>query len=88
MAASVSGVALIALANVWRADASGRDVLRGDLLEVGAVLAWGETNLSAPRTVCMIDPPNVASLRVAAKCGYREWTRAKYKGHEVMLFER
>jgi drug/metabolite transporter (DMT)-like permease len=41
VAASVAGVALIALENVWRADASGRDVLRGDLLEVGAVLAWG-----------------------------------------------
>src|SRR3954451_6473699 len=37
VAASVAGVALIALENVWRADATGRDVLRGDLLEVGAV---------------------------------------------------
>ena len=39
--ASVAGVALIALENVVRADPAGRDVLRGDLLEVGAVLAWG-----------------------------------------------
>lgn len=38
---SVAGVALIALENVLRADPAGRDVLRGDLLEVGAVLAWG-----------------------------------------------
>jgi drug/metabolite transporter (DMT)-like permease len=38
---SVMGVALIALENVLRADPAGRDVLRGDLLEVGAVLAWG-----------------------------------------------
>jgi RimJ/RimL family protein N-acetyltransferase len=55
---------------------------------VRAVLAWAETNLSAQRTVCMIDPPNAPSLRVAAKCGYREWTRAKYKEAEVILFER
>ena len=41
VAGSVAGVALIALENLWRADAAGRDVLRGDLLEVGAVLAWG-----------------------------------------------
>ena len=39
--ASVAGVALIALENAMRADPAGRDVLRGDLLEVGAVLAWG-----------------------------------------------
>ncbi len=39
--ASVAGVALIALENVLRADPAGRDALRGDLLEVGAVLAWG-----------------------------------------------
>lgn len=38
---SVAGVALIALENVMRADPAGRDALRGDLLEVGAVLAWG-----------------------------------------------
>jgi drug/metabolite transporter (DMT)-like permease len=39
--ASVFGLGMIALENAFRADATGRDVLRGDLLEVGAVLAWG-----------------------------------------------
>ena len=39
--ASVAGVALVALENLWSADATGRDVLRGDLLEIGAVLSWG-----------------------------------------------
>ena len=41
VAASVAGVSLIAMENLWRADPAGRDVLRGDLLEVGAVIAWG-----------------------------------------------
>jgi drug/metabolite transporter (DMT)-like permease len=41
VALSVLGVALIALENLTRADAAGQDVFRGDLLEVGAVLAWG-----------------------------------------------
>lgn len=41
VASSVAGVALIALENVVRADPAGLDALRGDLLEVGAVLAWG-----------------------------------------------
>ena len=40
---SVLGVAVIALENVLTstATADGRDVVRGDLLEVGAVIAWG-----------------------------------------------
>ncbi len=41
VAASVAGVALIALGNLWTADPAGLDALRGDLLEVGAVVSWG-----------------------------------------------
>ena len=53
---------------------------------VMAVLAWSATAFQ--RTVCVIDPDNAASLRVAAKCGYRELARALYKGSEVIAFER
>jgi len=54
-----------------------------------AVLAWG-TNHFGPerRTVCMIHPENLASLRVAQKCGYREYARTTYKGDATVLFER
>jgi RimJ/RimL family protein N-acetyltransferase len=55
---------------------------------VGAVLAWSDANLPAPRTVCMITPANAASVRVAEKCGYREWTRTTYKDTDVTLYER
>lgn len=41
VAASVVGVALIAMENLGKVGAEGRDALRGDLLEVAAVLAWG-----------------------------------------------
>lgn len=41
VALSVAGVALIAFENVMSADIAGRDIFRGDLLEVGAVLTWG-----------------------------------------------
>ena len=41
VAASVVGVALIALENWGKAGAEGSDALRGDFLEVAAVLAWG-----------------------------------------------
>lgn len=55
---------------------------------VRAVLAWADANLPAPRTVCMITPANAASVRVAEKCGYREWTRTTYKDADVLLYER
>ena len=55
---------------------------------VRAALSWAETELGAKRTVCMVDVGNVASVRVAEKCGYREWCRASYKGADAILFER
>ena len=55
---------------------------------VRAALSWGDAHLHAPRTVCMINPGNAASIRVAEKCGYREYARAAYKGGESILFER
>ena len=41
-----------------------------------------------PRTVCIIDPDNLASQRVAARLGYRQLGRADYKAVEVIVFER
>jgi RimJ/RimL family protein N-acetyltransferase len=51
-----------------------------------AVLAWA--GAAHPRTVCIIDPDNFASLRVAAKLGYHEIGRADFKGHPIIVFER
>lgn len=53
---------------------------------VTAVLAWADATY--PRTVCLINHDHVASLRVAAKCGYREFARTDYKGVEVIVLER
>ncbi len=55
---------------------------------VRAALGWFEAERGRARTVCLIDPDNAASIRVAVKCGYREWTRTTYKGETVILFER
>ncbi len=55
---------------------------------VRAVLAWSDANLGSPRTVCMIDEGNAASIRVALKCGFKEWHRTLYKGTGVALFQR
>jgi RimJ/RimL family protein N-acetyltransferase len=53
-----------------------------------AAIAWLEAARGRERTVCMIDPANAPSRRVAEKLGYREYTRAPYKDHTTVLFER
>ena len=50
--------------------------------------AWYEKRFGALRTVCMIAPENNASLRVADKCGYREFAQTLYKNEPVILLER
>lgn len=54
---------------------------------VSAALAWGEGQGFA-RTVCMIAPENVPSIRVAERAGYREYARTSSKGSPTILFER
>ncbi len=53
-----------------------------------AALAWADAHLSATRTVCMISPENLASLKLAARVGYRSYATTTYKDHPVQLFER
>lgn len=55
---------------------------------VGAVVAWGEKRFGLTKTVCLIDPDNAASLKVAGKHGFQEVTRTVYGGHPVILLQR
>lgn len=55
---------------------------------VQGILAWGDANFPGQRTVCIIQPVNRASIRVAEKCGYRLMTEGKYRGQPTLLFER
>jgi len=55
---------------------------------VRAVIAWGDEHLPSPRTACIIAPENLASIRVATKCGYRESERTTYKGNPTLVFSR
>ena len=52
-----------------------------------SALAWADTSLDTP-TACMIAPENLASIKVAGKCGYAETGRSTYKGEASILFER
>jgi RimJ/RimL family protein N-acetyltransferase len=55
---------------------------------VRAVITWGDTHFPTPRTACIIHPENLASIRVAEKCAYREFQRTTYKSHPTIMFVR
>ena len=55
---------------------------------VSAALAWADAHLAAPRTACLIDPGNAASLGLARKVGFVERARTLYKGQPAIVLER
>jgi RimJ/RimL family protein N-acetyltransferase len=55
---------------------------------VRAAIAWGDARFGSQATTCLIHTENTASVRVAEKCGYREWQKTTYKDSEVMLYTR
>jgi RimJ/RimL family protein N-acetyltransferase len=55
---------------------------------VRAIVAWGDQRFGSVRTVCLIHPENLRSVRVAEKCGYKELHRTTYKAQPTVVFER
>jgi RimJ/RimL family protein N-acetyltransferase len=55
---------------------------------VAAILGWAESHFGKVRMVCIIDPQNAPSLRVAARTGFKEFARTTYKGDAIVLLER
>jgi RimJ/RimL family protein N-acetyltransferase len=53
---------------------------------VRAVVAWGKRHFGPVTTVCLINPQNLQSIRVARKCGYQEWRPAVYNGLPTLIF--
>jgi RimJ/RimL family protein N-acetyltransferase len=53
-----------------------------------AMLAWTDTALAAPRTVCLIHPANTPSLRLAGRLGFTRFAETLYKGRHAVLLER
>ena len=52
-----------------------------------AVLGWSDAHGLA-RTMCIIDPDNIASIRLAGKIGYRVLVRGTYHDRPIDLYER
>ncbi|SDQ93412.1 Protein N-acetyltransferase, RimJ/RimL family [Rhizobiales bacterium GAS191] len=55
---------------------------------VEAALAWGAAHLRPGRSVCIIAPDNLASIKLAQRRGYRELRRTNYHGRQIIVFER
>ena len=55
---------------------------------ISAVTAWGDSHFAIKRTACIIAPENAASIRVAEKCGYREFRRTTYHGNPTVMYVR
>ncbi|CAN7327855.1 GNAT family N-acetyltransferase [Rhizobium sp. LjRoot254] len=53
-----------------------------------AAIVWFDSHFPSPRTVCMIEPDNTASLRLAERFGFREFDRGEYKGSLNIFLER
>lgn len=49
---------------------------------------WWDRQAFRRRTVCMIDPENLPSIKLAERAGYSEYMRADYEGDELILMER
>ena len=55
---------------------------------VQAAHDWFFERREKVRTVCIINPENLPSVRVAERIGYRPFNEATYKGSTVTMFER
>jgi RimJ/RimL family protein N-acetyltransferase len=53
-----------------------------------AAVAWSDKHFGHARTACIIAPENASSIRVAEKCGYREFQRTIYKDQPTIMFVR
>lgn len=53
-----------------------------------AAQGWLDAAQARPRCVCMIEPANTASVRVALKLGYRRLGEATYGASPVLMYER
>jgi RimJ/RimL family protein N-acetyltransferase len=53
---------------------------------VAAALAWADSRYAA--TLCIIDPENAPSIRVARRAGFRELAHTQYRGDPTIMYRR
>ena len=55
---------------------------------VTAALAWGRGHFGPARVIALTTGDNTASIRVAEKCGFREFHRGLSAGRPRVFFDR
>jgi len=55
---------------------------------LAAVLAWGKEKFGPVQVIAIVAPDNIASMRVAQKCGFRERSRELSAGRPRIFYER
>jgi RimJ/RimL family protein N-acetyltransferase len=53
---------------------------------VRTVLRWGHQRFESKEMACLIHPDNLASIRVAKKCGFRERFHTMYRDSPTIIF--
>ncbi len=53
-----------------------------------AALVWGKAHFGPARVIAITAPENFASMRVAQKCGFKEFLRGPSQGRPRVFFER
>jgi len=53
-----------------------------------AAVKWGDEFLGTLRMSCIVDLANIASVRVAEKCGFEKTGSAVYHGEEIVILHR
>jgi RimJ/RimL family protein N-acetyltransferase len=54
---------------------------------IRGMLGWAAANRPEMTITCFIDPDNLASIRVAEKCGFIERVRTEYGGEPVIIYD-
>jgi RimJ/RimL family protein N-acetyltransferase len=52
-----------------------------------AAIGWARAHFGSSDFVCIINPENLASIKVARKCGFEERQMGTYKGRPVIIFK-
>ena len=52
-----------------------------------AALIWGQEKFGADKIVCIVDPANTASCRLAERCGFIEQLRTTYHDEPTVLYK-
>jgi RimJ/RimL family protein N-acetyltransferase len=53
-----------------------------------ALFGWADQKFPQVRRTCLIDPDNLASIRVAQRFGFTQLARVSYQGEPSIIFER